>query len=426
MLKPSPHAQDIELEKLTPAPWNPRVLKEKKFKELCESMKRDPEFVKIRGCICNKAGIIYAGNQRYRAAEHMGWKTISTFVTDVPDELAKERAIKDNNQWGEWDDSIGQLLAELQEAGVPIEQMGFSESELEGMLGSEDEKLPEDVVPDVPAKPKAKAGQMWKLGEHLLLCGDATNAKDVATVCEGKRVDMIWVDPPYNVDYVGKTEDALKIQNDKMTSSKFYQFLLDSFEAMSANAKKGAPIYVAFAELEGINFRRALIDAGFELKQILIWVKNRFVLGRQDYNWQHEPIMYGWKGGGAHCWYGAFDKTTVFDEEVDLRKLDKGQLQNIIQSLRNLRNTDVLRHDSPQSSEDHPTMKPVSLVGNMIRNSSRPEDTVLDSFGGSGSTLIACEHLRRRCRMIELDPRYCDVIIKRWEGLTNEKAVLLR
>lgn len=426
MLKPSPHVQDVPLENLTPAPWNPRVLKEKRFKELQGSLRRDPDFMRVRPVLCNKAGIIYGGNQRYRAAESLDWKTVPTFVTDITDALAKERAIKDNNQWGEWDDSIGQLLEELKEQGVPLDQMGFSETELEGMLGSEDEKLPEDVPPPLPAKPKAKEGQMWALGEHRLLCGDATNERDVAKVCDGKKIDMVWVDPPYNVDYVGKTEDALTIQNDKMSSEKFYKFLFASFKSAEMWAKKGAPIYVAFAELEGMNFRKALIDAGWELKQILVWVKNRFVLGRQDYNWQQEPIMYGWKPGEAHCWYGAFDKSTVFDEEVDLRKMDKGQLQNIIQSLRNLRNTDVLRHDNPQASEDHPTMKPVSLVGQMIRNSSMPEDSVLDTFGGSGSTLIACEHLRRRCRMIELDPRYCDVIIKRWETLTNEKATLIR
>ena len=421
-LTPAPHVQDIPLQQLTPAPWNPRIIKDKRFKELCASMERDPEFTRIRAAICNQTGIIYAGNQRYRAAEHLGWKTLPVFVTKVTDELAKERALKDNNQFGEWDDSLGQLLDELQGAGVPLEQLGFSESELEKLLGAEDEKLPEDVPPPVPAKPKAKEGDLWALGEHRLLCGDATNERDIARVCDGTKVDMMWVDPPYNVDYVGKTEEALTIKNDKMSSDKFYTFLFRSFKSMEMWAKPGAPIYVAFAELEGINFRKALMDSGFELKQILIWVKNRFVLGRQDYNWQHEPIMYGWKKGGAHCWYGAFDKSTVLDEEVDLRKMDKGQLQNIIRELRNARSTDVLRHDSPQASEDHPTMKPVSLVGHMIRNSSRPEHTVLDVFGGSGSTLIACEHLRRRCRMIELDPRYCDVIVKRWETLTGEKA----
>lgn len=422
-LKPSLQVQDVKLDDLTPAPWNPRLIKDKRFKELCESLKRDPDFLRLRPVLCTKDGTIYAGNQRYRAAVHLELPTVPTIVTDISEALAKERALKDNNQFGEWDDSLGQLLDELQGAGVPLEQLGFSASELESLLGSDgEEKLPEDEAPPLSDKPKAKLGDLWALGEHRLLCGDSTSPKDVARVCDGKNVDMVWVDPPYNVDYVGKTQNALKIKNDKMATGKFYEFLFLAFTAMSQNAKKGAPIYVAFAELEGINFRKALIDGGWELKQILIWVKNRFVLGRQDYNWQHEPIMYGWKSGEAHCWYGAFDKSTVLDEDVDLRKMDKGQLSAIIRDLRNARLTDIIRHDSPQSSEDHPTMKPVSLVGHMIRNSSRPEDTVLDTFGGSGSTLIACEHLRRRCRMIELDPRYCDVIVRRWETLTGEKA----
>ena len=208
---------------------------------------------------------------------------------------------------------------------------------------------------------------------------------------ENQLADMIFTDPPYNVDYKGS---AGKIMNDNMTDDAFYCFLLDAFKNMAQKSKEGAPIYVCHADSEGLNFRAAFREAGWDLKQCIIWVKHHFVMGRQDYQWQHEPILYGWKPGAAHKFYGDRKQTTVW------------------------------QIDRPMASREHPTMKPVALCAKAIENSSKAGDIVLDLFGGSGSTLIACEQLNRTCYMMELDPIYCDVIIKRWENLTGQKAVL--
>jgi len=224
------------------------------------------------------------------------------------------------------------------------------------------------------------------------MCGDATKIKDVERLVDGRHADLVLTDPPYNVDYEGGTKDKLKIQNDKMEDSQFLQFLTDAFTRMNENSKKGAAIYVFHSESEGYNFRSAFKAAGYSLRQCLIWAKNTMVIGRQDYHWQHEPILYGWKEGAKHAWYGDRKQTTL------------------------------IRYDRPLRNAEHPTMKPVGLCGYLIGNSSKEGDIVLDLFGGSGSTLIACEQLNRICYMMELDPVYVDVIKNRWEHLTGLKA----
>ena len=282
----------------------------------------------------------------------------------------------------------------------------------------------DDDCPDTQPDPISQSGDIWLLGEHRLMCGDGTDPQQVEQLVQGEAVDMVWTDPPYNVDYQGGTGDKLKIQNDNMGDAQFRAFLRDLFTAASLWIKPGGPIYVAHADTEGVNFRSALVESGFLLKQCLIWVKNTFTLGRQDYNWQHEPILYGWKPGAAHCWFGEFNKSTVLDEEPDFRVMDKSSLINYCRELRNQLSTSVVREDKPARSAEHPTMKPVSLIIHMIRNSSTRKNTVLDLCAGSGSTLIACEKLRRKARVMELDPVYCDVIVRRWENFTGLRATL--
>ena len=280
----------------------------------------------------------------------------------------------------------------------------------------------DDACPDPQEKTTSLPGDIWILGSHRLMCGDGTDTNQVEQLVQSEAVDMVWTDPPYNVDYQGGTDDKLKIQNDKMGDVQFRQFLRDLFTAACLWTKPGGPIYVAHADTEGVNFRSALIESGFMLKQCLVWVKNQFTLGRQDYNWQHEPILYGWKPGAAHQWFGEYNKSTVVDDEPDFRKMEKSDLVNHCRQLRNQLNTSIIREDKPARSAEHPTMKPVNLLVHMIRNSSTRQDRVLDLCGGSGSTLIACEKLKRQARIMELDPVYCDVIIRRWQEFTGQAA----
>ncbi|AMO58242.1 DNA modification methylase [Endozoicomonas montiporae] len=286
----------------------------------------------------------------------------------------------------------------------------------------EDGLTDDDDCPEPRDNTTCQPGDVWLLGSHRLMCGDGTKPEHIERLVQSELVDMVWTDPPYNVDYQGGTEDKLTIKNDKMGDAQFREFLRDLFSAACQWTKPGAPIYVAHADTEGVNFRSALQEAGFLLKQCLIWVKNTFTLGRQDYNWQHEPILYGWKPGAAHKWFGEFNKATVIDDEPDLKNMDKSELVNHCRTLRNQLNTTIVREDKPARSAEHPTMKPVALLVHMIRNSSTRQDRVLDMCGGSGSTLIACEKLGRQARIMELDPVYCDVIIKRWEQFTGKKA----
>ena len=272
-----------------------------------------------------------------------------------------------------------------------MEQFGFEDLEKD---------LERDVLEDefdeneeLPITPYAKRGDVFILGNHRLMCGDSTIADDVAKLTDGKQMDMIFTDPPYNVDYEGST--GMKIQNDKQKDEDFYNFLSSAFINMANSVKPGGSIYCCHADIEGLNFRTAFKNAGFKLAECLIWVKNSLVLGRQDYHWRHEPILYGWREGGAHYFIDDRTQDTIWE------------------------------YNKPKANNLHPTMKPLELVGKAIKNSSKKNEKILDLFGGSGSTLIACEQLNRHCYMMELDPKYCDVIIKRWETLTGKKAVLL-
>lgn len=345
--------------------------------------------------VVDKENVIVCGHTRYKAAQKLGLKTIPCIIADdlTPDQINAFR-LADNKtaELADWD--MSKLEEELQGLVNDFDMEDFGFKELETL--DEPSEIADDDFDDAPPEEsKTKRGDLYQLGEHRLLCGDATDQNDVERLLGGDKADLYLTDPPYNVAYVGKTKDALTIQNDKMADGDFRQFLVDAFSAADAVMKQGAAFYIWHADSEGFNFRGACNDIGWKVRQCLIWNKNSMVLGRQDYQWKHEPCLYGWKDGASHNWYSDRSQTTVIDM------------------------------DKPSRSADHPTMKPVQLFAYQIQCSTKPGDIVYDSFGGSGTTLIACEQLQRKAMIMELDPRYVDVIIKRWEILAGKSAVLM-
>lgn len=345
--------------------------------------------------VVDRENVIVCGHTRYKAAQKLGLKTVPCIIADdlTPDQINAFR-LADNKtaELADWD--MSKLEEELEGLANDFDMEDFGFKELETL--DEPSEIADDDFDDAPPEdPKAKRGDLYQLGEHRLLCGDATDQNDVERLMGGDKADLYLTDPPYNVAYVGKTKDALTIQNDKMADGDFRQFLVDAFSAADAVMKQGAAFYIWHADSEGFNFRGACNDIGWKVRQCLIWNKNSMILGRQDYQWKHEPCLYGWKDGASHNWYSDRSQTTVIDM------------------------------DKPSRSADHPTMKPVPLFAYQIQCSTKPGDIVYDSFGGSGTTLIACEQLQRKAMIMELDPRYVDVIIKRWETLTGKSAVLM-
>lgn len=384
--------------------------------------------------------VIIAGHGRLLAAERLGLDKVPVIALEHLDERQRRALVIADNKIAEnagWDEELlRQELAGLRADGFDLDIVGFSETELEEILGGlEDPGEPPalgdpDHVPETPATPISAPGDVWLLGDHRVMCGDSTSKADMATLCGSELVDGCWTDPPYNVDYEGA---AGKIANDKMESGDFRRFLVEAFAATASVMKKGAPIYVAHADTEGQNFRAAFKDAGFKLSGCLVWVKPSLVLGRSDYQWRHEPILYGWKAGAAHKWYGGRTRTTVIeDQRPPLRIMPDGTLQIdiggqvIVVSGEKLSvetlDQSVLRADKPARNAEHPTMKPVGLILEMLENSTKRGDLVLDPFGGSGSTLIACHGSGRTARLMELDPKFCDVIVRRWQEYTGLEA----
>jgi len=345
-----------------------------------------------RSILLDKDNNIIAGNGVVETAGQIGLEKVKIVETTGDEIVAVKRTdISLNSKKGREmalaDNATASADLEWDEENLKSE---FDEEELKDwgvdLEWTEETEVTEDEAPEVNENEPADSelGKVYKLGNHRLMCGDSTDAGSVAILMDGEKANLLLTDPPYNVDYVGKTKDTLTIQNDKMSDGDFSDFLHKVFAAANTGMKEGACFYVWYASREVINFQSSLNDSGLEVKQELIWNKNSLVMRRQDYQWKHEPCLYGWKEGGSHNWYGDRKQTTVID------------------------------FDRPSKSEDHPTMKPVELFAYQIKNSSKKGDSVLDTFGGSGTTLIACEQLDRKCYMMELDPKYCDVIRKRW------------
>lgn len=313
---------------------------------------------------------------------------VPCLIVDLSAEKVKKLRNLDNKlNESEWDfDLLKDDILGLDFDGFDID-WGIEEEHITDIV--------EDDAPEVDEKnePITQLGDIWQLGEHRLMCGDSTDDGSVAILMDGKKAGLLLTDPPYNVAYEGKTKDALTIQNDKMESSQFKDFLANAFRNAKSVLLEGGAFYIWFASREHCNFENALNEAGLQVRQELIWKKNTMVLGRQDYQWKHEPCLYGWNDGASHNWYSDRTQTTI------------------------------LEFDKPSRSEDHPTMKPVELFAYQIQNSTKKGNIVLDLFGGSGTTIIACEQTGRIGYCMELDPKYCDVIIKRYENLTGNKAV---
>ncbi len=346
------------------------------------------------------AGII-AGHGRLLAAQKLGLTEVPVIVLDHLSEAQKRAYIIADNQLAlnaGWDDEILRTeLAALQEEGFDVGLIGFEDEELARLLAAQDAAeglTDEDAVPELPETPVSLPGDLWVLGEHRLLVGDATQQPDVATLMAGDYADLVFTDPPYNVDYEGYTEERLKIRGDRMSDAEFKQFLESAFQAYRAVAKPGASLYVCHSSSWQREFQNALESAGFEVRCQIIWAKNTFAWGFGRYKFQHEPIFYAHVAAQKDAWYGDKSQSTLWEEK------------------------------KPAANRIHPTVKPVELVERALLNSSKAGDIVADLFGGSGSTLIGCERRGRKARLMEIDPKYADCIVKRYQDYTGKKAVL--
>ena len=382
---------------LIPYARNARTHSDEQVAQIAASIK---EFGWTNPILVDGDNGIIAGHGRLAAARKLGNTEVPVIELTGLSEAQKRAYILADNKLAlnaGWDiDLLAEELKELKDLNFDLELTGFSDKELADFLTEEVEGLTdEDAVPDVPEEPKTKLGDIYQLGNHRLMCGDSCSLTDMEKLCDGQLVDMWLTDPPYNVAYEGKTKDALTIQNDSMGDDQFRQFLRDAYVTADLVMKPGAVFYIWHADSEGYNFRGAAQDAGWKVRQCLIWKKSTMVMGRQDYHWKHEPCLYGWKEGAGHLWAADRKQTTI------------------------------LEFDKPSRNGEHPTMKPVALFEYQMLNNTKGGDIVLDSFGGSGTTLLAAEKNGRYARLMELDPKYCDVIVKRWEDFTGKKAKLV-
>lgn len=386
----------MDVDSLIPYANNPR-LNDNAVDAVAASIKEFGFKVPI---VVDGENVIINGHTRLKAAHKLGLKQVPVIVADdLTPEQVKAFRLADNktSELAEWD--LDKLDIELEGINeIDMGEFGFDDVDF-GDLDSDSDfagSCEDEDVPEPPAEPVTKLGDVYRHGNHILMCGDSTKPDDVHKLMQaggGGSAALLITDPPYNVDYTGKSAKAMKIENDSMDASVFHDFLLAAFGNAYDAMADGAAFYVWYASREVVNFATSIEEAGLTVKQELIWNKNSLVMGRQDYQWKHEPCLYGWKGTGTHNWYGDRKQTTVID------------------------------WDRPTKADLHPTMKPVGLFDYQIRNSSAKNDIVLDLFGGSGTTIIACEQNGRRARVMEYDPKYADVIVDRWEKFTGMKAV---
>ena len=414
--------KDTPLSKITPYARNPRK-NEKAVDVVAASLK---EFKFRQPIVVDTEGVIVVGHTRYYAAQDLGITSVPVHIADdLTPEQIKAYRIMDNkaHEMAEWDNDLLALeFKDLELVDFDMSLTGFRDNEIENIMGDLGDKEGNADDDDVPAPEKTavtKAGDIWVLGNHRLMCGDTTSLMDMHRLMDGEEADLIWTDPPYNVAY--ESADGKSIENDDMSDEAFSVFLNESFNRLFEIAKEGCVIYIAHADSYGLAFRSAMIDAGFMMKQCIIWVKNAAALGRQDYNWRHEPILFGWKAGAAHYFCQDFTQNTVTEESTDYANMKKEKLVKILED-QLARQDSVHYENKPKKSTEHPTMKPVDLVARHIKNSSRQGEIVVDGFGGSGTTLIACEKTDRKARIMEFDPIYADVIIRRYEEWSGKPA----
>lgn len=375
--------------------------------------------------LCKTDGTIIDGHLRLKAAHKLGLPSVPTIeCDDWSDDQIKAFRLMANRSvtWADWDNELVAMeLRDLQAAGYELAHTGFDSHELDEFLVPD---APMDEAPAiVPAmtEPITQPGDVWTMGPHRLLCGDSTDADTVRRLMGDDLADLVFTDPPYGVDYVGKTADALTIENDNLGDEGTRELIARATRAWPL--KPGAAWYVCSpAGHTETAFRLGLQDAGEQLRQTLVWVKQHFVMGRQDYHWRHESILYGWRAGGSHYFLPDFTQDTVLDDAADPSALTKAQLLALLKEYQRRERTTTWNEDRPAASREHPTMKPIPLIAKAIRNSSQRGQIVFDGFAGSGNTLLAAHQLERRCYAVELDPRYCDVIVQRWQDETKQEA----
>ena len=394
MGKTTTEMQLVPLGKLVPYINNAWTHSPEQLTKLRSSLR---EFGFINPVIIDRDYNIIAGHGRVLAAKEEGIMEIPCVFVDYLTEAQKKAYILADNRMAldaGWDEELLRIEIEsLQGEDFDVSLTGFEEQELADLFAIEGDKAAKDDDFDLSAALEkasfVERGDLWIVGRHRLVCGDATRTEDVERLMDGKKANLIVTDPPYGVSF--KSSDGLTIQNDSMKDEEFYTFLLTAFQCMAEHLENGGSAYVFHADTEGLNFRKAFIDAGFHLAGVCIWVKNSLVLGRSDYQWQHEPVLFGWKKGGKHSWYSDRRQTTIWN------------------------------YDKPKRNKNHPTSKPLDLLGYPICNSSQENAIILDTFGGSGSTLMACEQLNRICHMMELDEKYASVILRRYVEDTGDK-----
>ena len=381
--------RSVKIKEIKPYDRNAKKHDDTQINNVAESIR---QFGFVQPIVIDSNGVIVIGHCRFEAAKRLKYAEVPCIMVDdlTPEQVDALRIVDNKTNESPWD--IDLLAEELQD--LDLSMFDFAWDLMEET--AEATEITEDEAPEVDKTndPISKFGQIWKLGRHRLMCGDSTSEENVKALLGGAKADLLLTDPPYGVDYTGKTKDALKIQNDAKTDEEMIEFLSSAFRSADAVMKPGAVFYIWYAGSKERAFHSACQLTGWEVRQILIWAKNTMVMGRQDYHWKHEPCIYGWKGGAGHLWASDRKQTTI------------------------------LEFDRPTANKEHPTMKPIALFDYQIQNNTKGGDIVLDLFGGSGTTIMACEQNGRNACVMEYDPKYIDVIIKRWENFTGEKAVL--
>ena len=412
---------------LLPYARNARTHSDSQVAQLAASIK---EFGFNNPVAIDADGMILCGHGRVMAAQRLGMDQVPTVCLAHLTDIQKKAYILADNKLAlnaGWDNDMLKVeLEDLKFSNFDLDLVGFSTEELDEIMNQNEEPEVEedDYTVAVPEEPKAKLGEIYILGKHRLMCGDSTSIQDVEKLMGDQKADLLLTDPPYNVDYEGGTDKKLKIKNDNMEDQAFRQFLIDVYKAADHVMKPGAPFYIWHADTEGANFRGAAKDMGWQIRECLIWVKNSLVLGHMDYQYRHEPCLYGWKAGAGHYFTASRAESTVIEDQVNVDKLSKDELKTLCKRLLEPNcETTVIHEKKPSINDIHPTMKPVKLFGRLVKNSSKRNDIVLDLFGGSGTTIVACEQLNRRAYLMELDPAYVDVIIDRYQKLTNVEVM---
>lgn len=429
--------EHLDVSVLVPYAQNSRTHSNEQIDQISASIK---EFGFTNPILIDENGGIIAGHGRVMAAKSMGLKQVPCLrLAHLSENQKRAYVIADNKLAlnAGWDETVLKLeLQALMDDGFDLGLTGFSFDEFKD-IKSEDESggLTEaDDVPDIPEKPVSKLGDVWQLGGHRVMCGDSTSMAAFSQLMGEDKADIMFTDPPYNVAYNSKLAGSIK--NDDMGNDEFKKFLLGFYTCAFNVMKPGASAYIFHADTEGLNFRAAFTEAGFKLSGCLIWQKDSLVLGRSDFQWQHEPCLYGWKPGASHRWFGGRKETTIikYGNKSPIRKREDGNWvvevgDSILVVSGDARieefPSSVIFHEKPRRSENHPTMKPVTLVEKFLRFSARASDIVIDAFGGSGSTLIAAERSGMKARLMELDDKYVDVIINRWQDFTGKTATLV-